>query len=63
MERALVARSGADPYAPRYIDPVLIEWAKHLLNGGDLDSVPKELREGASVVRDAARILDGLMNR
>jgi hypothetical protein len=60
---AYATRSGTDPYAPRFIDPEVIEAARHLLNGGAPDEVPRELREQSLVVRDAAEILDGLMNQ
>jgi hypothetical protein len=62
MEKVVVTRySNGNSYpGARYIDPVLVEWADFLLRGGDVDLVPPDVRESASIVAEAARILEEL---
>jgi hypothetical protein len=45
---------------PHYADPVVVEWAQFLLDGGPPDDVPEEFREEAETLYEAAKILEEL---
>jgi hypothetical protein len=63
MEKALAARCVGNPgWAPEYISPEVISWAQFLILGGSPGMVPENVRAGAFVVIEAAKILQKLEN-
>jgi hypothetical protein len=60
----LVTRAGDNArMKPRYADPVSVQWAQFLWDGGSLDAVPEEFREEAETLYEAAKILEELHAR